>query len=135
MTIKELVQIILESTAKPVCLIISLILFNSPPIQAQPGNTVSISGIVYSINTGERVPYARIQLEGTTLFTHSNENGEYILQDIPAGEYEMIIRLIGYQENVKVLDLLSVRGLTMNIFILENATPLAFQTKPAPQEI
>jgi len=135
LVLKELVQIILESTEKPVCLIIILILLNSPPIQAQPANAVSISVIVYSIDTGERVPYARIQLEGTTLFTHSNENGEYILQDIPAGEYKMIIRLIGYQENVKILDLFSVRGLTMNIVILEKAIPMAYRLAPIPSDM
>ncbi|MFN4234684.1 MAG: TonB-dependent receptor [Bacteroidia bacterium] len=47
------------------------------------------------------VPYANIGIKGTTTGTASNENGYYILKNLPEGEIEIIVSAIGFEKGRK----------------------------------
>ncbi len=58
----------------------------------------SISGKVVDKSTGEELLFANVQLEGTSLGTSTNDEGEFIIHQIPAGDYNLITTYIGYIE-------------------------------------
>lgn len=56
----------------------------------------AISGTVSS--KGETVPFANVGLVGTNYGAATDDNGAFKLKDIPAGNYELVVALIGYHQ-------------------------------------
>jgi len=59
------------------------------------GQTNLIKGVVTS--QGEPVPFANIQIEGTTIGTSTNEHGAFVLEQEPNNKIVLIISGIGYK--------------------------------------
>src|SRR5690606_20663165 len=74
---------------------ISLFLFLAMLTNLAFAQTGSISGQVID-ETNEPVIGASILLSGTTIATSTDENGNYTLSGVPAGNQTLIIRYIGY---------------------------------------
>ena len=68
---------------------------SSVKVRAESG---SISGTVVDKISGERIPFAGVRLEGTSLGASTNDEGEFMIRQIPAGDYQLIITYIGYVE-------------------------------------
>jgi outer membrane receptor protein involved in Fe transport len=70
------------------------------------GTTGKISGRVVDRETGEPLIGTNIILESTYLGAASDQNGNYVILNIPPGRYTVIARMMGYEvkkvENVKV---------------------------------
>lgn len=62
--------------------------------QAQTG---VISGTITQADSLTVAPGVNIHLEKTNLGTTSNGNGNYIIKDVPVGNYTLVISTIGYQ--------------------------------------
>jgi len=58
----------------------------------------SIRGHVYDEKSGEAVAYANVLLNGTSYGTTTNDEGFFILADLPTGDYNADISFIGYEE-------------------------------------
>jgi hypothetical protein len=56
----------------------------------------SISGFVREDATGEPLSYVNIFLKDTYWGTASGQHGYYVIPNIPPGEYELIVSIIGY---------------------------------------
>ena len=69
----------------------SLFLFGPSVVK---GQQAQIKGMVTS--EGTAIPYANVYLEGTILGTATNDDGAYILQNVPAGSYILRATVIGY---------------------------------------
>jgi len=100
---------------KPKIVISVLILFlNSIFVfAADPG---SISGRVLDKISGEGLPGANVYIEGTAFGTATGLDGSFTLSKIPAGEYELSIRYIGY--SIQKVSILIEAGETLNQDIL-----------------
>ena len=62
-----------------------------------------IKGIITDSLSSNPLPYANIFLSNTSMGSTSDEDGEYVITDIPAGPYELTISYIGYQQqNISV---------------------------------
>jgi len=74
---------------------------------AWSGTTGKISGVVTDKENGEPLPGANIIIEGTTMGAASDLKGQYIIINIPPGEYTLTARYMGYNpliiEKVRVL--------------------------------
>ena len=55
----------------------------------------SIKGMVKS--NDEPLIYATVLLKNTSLGAHTNENGEFVIADIPSGSYELVAKSFGYK--------------------------------------
>src|SRR5215467_10773292 len=66
---------------------------------AENGNAQSTGNIKGSItdNGKSPLPHVNIILDKTNFNTTTNDKGEYIISNIPAGSYRLIISHIGYQ--------------------------------------
>src|SRR5690606_2966876 len=65
-------------------------------IQAQESG--KITGKVFDKDTGDPLPGANVFLEGTSLGAATTPDGEYIIRQVKPGNYNMIIKYIGYEE-------------------------------------
>jgi len=61
------------------------------------GTTGKISGVVKDKNTGEVLPGCTISLEGTNLGAVCDVNGEYFIINIRPGNYNLVVKMIGYK--------------------------------------
>jgi hypothetical protein len=68
-----------------------------------------VSGRVYDINTNESIPGAIVSIEGTTIATATNINGEYSLTITPDAK-NITVSSIGYENQT-----MPIRNSTMNI--------------------
>lgn len=75
----------------------------------------TISGTVIDKASGEVLPYANVQLEGTSFGTSTNEEGEFVLPQVPAGEYQLLATYIGYLE--QTIPVTVAEGKTLKIKI------------------
>lgn len=114
------------------------------PAQAQ--TTGSLAGVVTDAKTGEPLIGATVLLEGTEFGDATDENGRYIIRNIPTKTYNIKASFIGFisqtkfnivirsegnidinfelEEDVRQLDDVTV---TPNPFLKEEVTPLSIQ--------
>lgn len=59
--------------------------------------TASLSGTVSARQDGGPLPFATITIEDKGIGTITDETGAFSLQNIPAGEYELMITFLGYE--------------------------------------
>ncbi len=60
--------------------------------------TASVSGIVKS--EGKVIEFANVALEGTTFGMFTNEKGEYLFKEVPFGNYQLRVQIIGFETSV-----------------------------------
>ena len=46
--------------------------------------------------SGEKLPFANVRLEGTSFGSSTNEEGEFSIRQVPAGDYQLVATYIGY---------------------------------------
>jgi len=62
------------------------------------GTTGNISGSVHDSETGDPLEGATVSLLGTSVGSFCDAEGNFQLYNVPAGEYTLMISLIGYQQ-------------------------------------
>jgi outer membrane receptor protein involved in Fe transport len=62
-------------------------------------NAGTIKGIIRQVDAKERIPFANILLKATSWGASSDENGEFTLTRIPAGNYRIIVSAVGHKNN------------------------------------
>lgn len=83
-------------------LLVLILLFQATPeARASSNSHGSISGRITDTESGEGVAYAQVVLPGTTRGVMANEDGTFVLRDIPPGAYELKIMMIGYHEHTE----------------------------------
>jgi outer membrane receptor protein involved in Fe transport len=76
--------------------------------------TGKIAGTVTDKKTGEKLPGVNIMLKGTTIGAATNINGYYVILNIPAGSYDVVGKMVGYQTVIQK-DVKVVSGLTTKL--------------------
>lgn len=76
-------------------LIATLFLFSIGE-ELQAGTTGKISGRVTDKDTGEGLPFANVLLVGTTSGASTDQDGYYVIINVPPSTYDLSIRYIGY---------------------------------------
>jgi TonB-linked SusC/RagA family outer membrane protein len=73
------------------------------PALAQTGQ---ITGLVIDRSTGQPLVGAQVYLEGTAIGSITQDNGRYLIQNVPVGTYTVRVQMIGFaegrEENVRV---------------------------------
>lgn len=87
--------------------------------QAQNGQ---IEGV--ATENGEPIPYANIHLESTTIGTSSDEKGNYVLKDIPAGSYTLKATVLGYRPFAKKIIVEKSQAKTINMELVASSEQL-----------
>ncbi len=80
---------------RPLVVLLMLFVFNGRLLAQQPIG--SVTGKV-TLETGDAAANAAIVLEGTKLGTVAEEDGSFVLTNVPVGTYNLQVRLIGYEQ-------------------------------------
>lgn len=59
--------------------------------------TGQLAGRIVDVQTQESLPYAHVFVNNTTLGTTTDEEGKFILKNVPTGSIEIVYSFIGYQ--------------------------------------
>lgn len=84
----------------------------------------NIFGHVVDKKTGEHISYINIFLEGTTIGTVTDATGHYTLTNLPEGEFQLVLKSIGYQTVKKKVVLKKGKTLEVNFEAEEDAVSL-----------
>ena len=70
----------------------------------------TLKGVLYDETSGESAKYATIHIQGTSLGALSDDNGGFIIDNIPAGTQIVSISLFGYNP---IIDTIQFTGKTI----------------------
>ena len=85
--------------------------------------TQSISGVVLDESTHQPLIGANVFLEGTRWGTTTDEDGVFILKNLPAGEYVLVVEFLGYQTYRSTLSVQPGGTYRVEIFLKPVALP------------
>jgi outer membrane receptor for Fe3+-dicitrate len=91
----------------------------------QAGTAGKIAGVIRDSESGVPLPGAAVMINGTSIGTSTDEDGEYFIINVPVGTYTVEASLIGYQPVTQ----------TKVTVLLDLTTPLDFQLTTAPIEL
>lgn len=87
--------------------------------------TGKIKGFVYEKETGEAVLFTSVYLKGTNYGAATDVNGYYLISNVPAGDYELMVTYLGY-DTLKVAVSVSAKELVaQNLFLEKSSIKLA----------
>jgi len=69
------------------------------------GHGGTITGIVAVTETGEAIPFATVQIDGTRIGGRADENGAYRLNRVPHGRQTVVVSAVGYGTLTKQVDI------------------------------
>lgn len=84
----------------------------------------TIKGVLYDDESGEAIPFANVQLEGTKHAVATDINGFFLINKIPDGTYTILIKYVGYTEYREEVTLAKGQVLNRNIKLKESAQML-----------
>lgn len=96
---------------------LSLFFFSSAIAQTK----YSISGVVR--DKKETIPGAAIYVSGYKMATVSDNDGKFVLPNLPAGNYDILVQLMGYQPYSKNV-IISDKSVEIDVTLTENTTQL-----------
>jgi len=70
--------------------------------------SASISGFITNINNGESIPYSSAIIKGTNLGALSNNEGYFVINNVPNGKISLVISNIAYERKIIELEINSV---------------------------
>jgi len=96
---------------------ISIIIFFSSYLFSQ--GLSSISGFVRDDTSGEPISYANVFLSNSTLGAATNQDGYFVISNIPVGKYELNATMIGYGIFKKNIELSEGQPIRLDIRLNE----------------
>lgn len=91
-----------------------LFLLFSSQVQSQSGK---IRGFVNDAETDLTIPFANVVLEGTSIGGVASDKGYFVLNDVPAGDYNIIVSFIGYTEHTEKITVRDGRIVNLKIYL------------------
>ncbi|WP_410220529.1 carboxypeptidase-like regulatory domain-containing protein [Pedobacter sp.] len=110
-----------------------VLLFIQINVVAMAQNSFTISGIVK--DKRESLPGAGIYIGNTKISTMSNNEGKFMLPNLSPGNYDVIVKMIGYKPFVQNVEVLN-KNIQMNIVLEESEISLKeVVIKPDPNRL
>ncbi len=94
------------------------------PLSAQTG---MIMGVVLDQVTREPLPFANVQAASTGLGAAADENGRFVIRDVPFGTYQVRATLVGYQP-ATVTDVVVTAAKPTDIVVRLDQAPIGIGT-------
>lgn len=91
---------------------------------ALAANAQTIKGVLTDNTTGEPIPFANVVLDSTRYGIATDINGFFIINKMPAGQYTLRVRFVGYEEYSEKVILAKGEVITRNIAIRPKAKTL-----------
>ena len=101
--------------------IVLLAVVVAEPVQAQRG---SVTGQVTDKSNQQAVTGASVLVVGTNLQGRTNREGRYTITNVPAGQYQVQVRLIGYATATSPVSVSAGQAATADFALTPAAVPL-----------
>lgn len=62
-------------------------------------NTISLTGDVFDVNTGEPLTGVEVSIEGTDHKAYSDFDGHFVIENVKPGSYNLIASFISYKKS------------------------------------
>ena len=82
-------------------------------------NTSSINGFVRNNSDGEPISYANVFISNTSIGTTTNRDGYFVISNLPLGEYELNVSMIGYGSYKSIVNLIENTPTRLDISMAE----------------
>ena len=106
--------------------LISPLIFAQSKAELSPSaHTGTIKGKIEQFNTDIPIPGVSVYLDNTTIGSASNGNGNYIIKNIPPGEYTLVASAIGYNTITKRVLIDGQKTVIMNFSMTESIANLS----------
>ncbi len=92
-----------------------LLLFSIIPGMLFAAGNGTIKGNVVDAVTGDPLPGAAVLVKEKFLGTYTDQNGEFVLNNVPAGSNAVTINYLGYKEQVMTVDVVAGQAVTVEI--------------------
>tara|TARA_R110002051_G_scaffold34256_3_gene76288 strand:+ start:5266 stop:7683 length:2418 start_codon:yes stop_codon:yes gene_type:complete len=84
----------------------------------------SVSGIVKD-NSGHPLPFASVLIEGLKLGVLTDDHGQFTINNVPLGNYNIVVSFIGYTTQSKAIEIVeNSRNIKVNYTLKENVENL-----------
>lgn len=99
-----------------VVMLFSLLLFISgySVVFAQSG---SLRGSVYDKSTNESLTGANVIVKGTSLGAATDLDGDFIIRNIPVGNYTIVVSYIGYDESTSEVTVVANKSISLEFYL------------------
>ena len=84
----------------------------------------TVKGVLFDENNGEAVPFANVILDGTAYGCATDLNGFFLINKVPAGEYTLRVRFMGYEEYRQTVTIADRKTVTLTIHLKPSAQML-----------
>lgn len=84
----------------------------------------TIKGVLTDHTTGEAIPFANVVLDSTRYGNATDINGFFLINKMPAGQYTLRVKFVGYEEYRETVTVQKGQTLTRNIALKAKATTL-----------
>ncbi len=84
-----------------------------------------VRGLVTDSTSGERIPFATVIIQNTTLGTSTNLAGFFLIPSVPPGTYEISASSIGYRRKLQTITVHSGQTLQLTIALAEEAVAMS----------
>lgn len=111
----------LHKLVKPVTVFCFLfLLINSFPKSASSQNLGTLKGKINDQKTGKSLPGASLIIEGTSIGTNTDANGQYVLSNVPTGEQTLLVSYLGFESQERNISLSAGQSLVLNLELKDN---------------
>ncbi len=97
-------------------LIVMALLLSLTVVGYAQGGT--ITGKVSNLS-GEPLDFSSVAIEGTSLGTSTDENGDFTIANVPAGDYKIVASFLGYETNRRRISLKAGEHITIAFTLAE----------------
>jgi TonB-linked SusC/RagA family outer membrane protein len=105
------------------CVILGVLFLALPPAEAA-GQAGTLTGVVQDQAGGEPVPSVQIFIADLNLGGLTQQNGRFLLQNVPAGTHMVTADRLGYRSQTQTVNVAAGQTVTLNWNIVEQAIQL-----------
>lgn len=77
----------------------------------------TVKGVLFDESNGEAIPFANVVLDGTSHGCATDINGFFLINKIPAGQYTLKVKYMGYEEYSETITLAKGKTITRTIHL------------------
>ena len=96
-----------------------LLLVLAEPLIAQDVPTITLRGVVKGSQTFTPLPNVNVFLANTAKGAATNAKGEFIIPNVPAGVYDVVVSMVGYERAIQRLKVFGIQHEPMQILLKE----------------
>lgn len=105
-------------------LFIVLALFAQAEEEHKSKDKGELFGHIIDLDTDEHLPYATIQIKGTTIGTVADASGHFVLSGILAGEQTVVVKLMGYKQEERRVVFVPGKAVELSVEMKRDAVEL-----------